>query len=113
MLPHDEQRLERILDYCDDIKQAVARFGNDYDTFRTDKAYHDLICFYILQIGELAGQLSPELRAESADAMNWGEIKGMRNVVAHHDGSIQLEIVWNTVKNDIPALQSFCESQLS
>ena len=113
MLPRDTQRLEHILEYCESIEESVARFGADYDSFRTDRAYHDLICFYLLQIGELAGQLSPELRAESSDTVPWSQMKGMRNIVAHHYGSIQLEIVWNTVLNDIPKLKAFCLEKLN
>lgn len=82
MQPRDKQRLEHIAEYCDDIAQTIVRFGDDHKTFCADKAYHDLICFYLLQIGELAGQLSPEMRASSAGSMNWNQIKGMRNVVA-------------------------------
>ncbi|MBQ1790651.1 MAG: DUF86 domain-containing protein, partial [Oscillospiraceae bacterium] len=33
-------------------------------------------------------------------------------VVAHHYGSISLDIVWNTVKNDIPQLRDFCNNEL-
>ena len=97
MLPRDAQRLEHIAEYCDDIAETVDRFGNDFTLFCTDKAYHDLICFYLLQIGELAGQLSEELRSASAGSMNWSQMKGMRNIVVHHYGSISLDIVWNTV----------------
>ncbi len=103
---------EYILEYCDDIAQTIVRFGDDQKAFRSDKAYHDLICFYLLQIGELAGQLSPEMRDSSAGSMKWSQIKGMRNVVAHHYGSISLDIVWNTVKNDIPQLRDFCDNEL-
>ena len=39
-------------------------------------------------------------------------MKGMRNVVAHHYGSISLEIVWNTVKQDLPGLWEFCNEML-
>ena len=113
MQPRDGQRLEHILDYCEDIEQCVIRFGNSFEAFHDDKAYHDLICFYLLQIGELAGQLSPELRASSSDTMEWGQMKGMRNVVAHHYGSIRLETVWNTVKDNVPSLKAFCEKQLA
>jgi uncharacterized protein with HEPN domain len=108
MQPRDIQRLEHIAEYCDSIAESVERFGTDFESFRADKAYHDLICFYLLQIGELAGQLSPEMRADSSDRMDWSQIRGMRNIVAHHYGSIRLEIVWNTVVNDIPALKAFC-----
>ncbi|MBQ9661594.1 MAG: DUF86 domain-containing protein [Oscillospiraceae bacterium] len=68
-----------------------------------------MICFYLLQIGELAGQLTPELRSSSSDALDWGQMKGMRNIVVHHYGSIQLDIVWNTVLTDIPTLKSYCK----
>ena len=37
----------------------------------------------------------------------------MRNIIAHHYGSIRLEIVWNTAKNDIPVVQAFCERMLN
>lgn len=104
--------VEHIFDYCKDIESAVSRFGDDFNTFKTDKAYHDLVCFYLFQIGELAGQLSPELKAASAEQMNWSQMKGMRNIVAHHYGSIQLDIVWNTLKEDIPNLMVFCSDSL-
>ena len=112
MQPRDERVLEHILDYCESIEECVARFGDDFDTFHDDKAYHDLVCFYLLQIGELSGSLSAELRAETADRMEWGQMKGMRNIVAHHYGTIRLDMVWDTVKNDIPPLKAFCEEHL-
>ncbi len=33
MLPRDEQRLEHIAEYCEDIAETIDRFGNDYNTF--------------------------------------------------------------------------------
>lgn len=113
MLPRDASRLEHIVEYCGNIETAVSRFGNDLESFCGDKAYHDLICFYLLQIGELAGQLSPELRAASSGGIEWGQMKGMRNIVAHHYGSIDLAIVWKTIVRDIPRLKEYCEEQLA
>lgn len=37
-----------------------------------------------------------------------GPIKGMRNMVAHNYGSMSLDVIWETAKNDIPILKSFC-----
>ena len=111
MQPHDRQVLEHILDYCNDIEECISRFGRDLVVFSDDKAYHDLISFYILQIGELSVRLSAELRAASAD-MNWAQMKGMRNIVAHHYGSLKLDILWKTAVSDIPALKAFCLRQL-
>ncbi len=112
MLPRDLQRLEHIYDYCRNIEETVARFGDDFGSFHSDRAYHDLICFYLLQIGELAGDLSEEMRAASSDRMEWGEMKGMRNIVAHHYGSTRLDLVWPTVTRDIPKINAFCEEAL-
>ena len=33
----------------------------------------------------------------------------MRNLLAHDYGSANIEIVWQTIINDLPVLQGFCE----
>ena len=108
----DQHRLEHIFDYCVEIERTVARFGRDYETFRCDKDYHDVVAFRILQIGELVGELSPELRAATSNQIEWRKIKGMRNIVAHDYGNIDIEVVWQAATLDIPALKAFCEQQL-
>ena len=108
MQPRDVQRIAHILSYCNDIQATIERFGKDYDIFVSDTDYHDVSAFRILQIGELAGNLSEELRNATSDEMNWQQIKAMRNIVAHHYGKIELDIVWDVIINDIPALQSLC-----
>lgn len=44
--------------------------------------------------------------------MQWGPIKGMRNLVAHSYGNMSREIIWETATVDIPTLLQFCEEQL-
>ena len=63
--------------------------------------------------GELSGGLSQEYRQATADRVQWGPIKGMRNLVAHNYGSMSREIIWETATTDIPALKRFCEEQLA
>ncbi len=112
MQQRDAQRIEHILNYCLDIETAIARFGQSYEEFVSDKDFHDVVAFRILQIGELAGSLSDEFRSETDGEMNWQQIKAMRNIVAHHYGKIELRIVWNVAANDIPSLKAFCERLL-
>ena len=109
----DKQRLSHIVDYCRDISTALERFGKDEQIFAKDKDYHDVIAFRILQIGELAGNLSEELRSETNGEINWQQIKAMRNIVAHHYGKIELEIVWDVAVHDIPVLKEYCEKLLA
>ncbi len=77
-----------------------------------DGDYQRSIAFSILQIGELGGSLSEAYRKETCNRIQWGPIKGMRNMVAHSYGSMSREIIWETATMDIPVLLNFCEEQL-
>ena len=112
MLPPDYQRLEHIRDYCEEIRKTIARYGSSFEVFDSDADYQRSVSFCILQIGELSGKLSPEYRQATADRIQWGPIKGMRNLVAHSYGSMSRDIIWETAVTDIPVLKEFCEEQL-
>lgn len=108
----DRQRLEHIRDYCIEIKKTIIRYGESFEAFDSDADYQRSVSFCILQIGELSGGLSVEFRKATADRIQWGPIKGMRNLVAHSYGSMSRDIIWETAVTDIPVLQEFCEQQL-
>ena len=112
MLPPDLQRLEHIRDYCDEIQKTIERYGNSFEIFDDDPDYQRSVSFCILQIGELSGRLSPEYRQATASRIQWGPIKGMRNLVAHSYGSMSRDIIWETAVSDIPVLRDFCNEQL-
>lgn len=58
----------------------------------------------IIQIGELANRISEETREANAN-IPWHAIRGMRNLYAHDYENVDLEIVWNTLLEDIPELK--------
>ena len=109
----DCQRLAHILDYCVEIEKTIARYGADFFAFVHDADYQWSISFSILQIGELSGKLSAEFRTATAGRIQWGPIKGMRNLVAHSYGSMSREIIWETAVTDIPVLKQFCQEYLA
>ena len=113
MLSPDLQRIKHIRDYCTEIEKTVTRYGRAFAIFDSDPDYQRSVSFSILQIGELSGGLSQEYRQATADRVQWGPIKGMRNLVAHNYGSMSREIIWETATTDIPALKHFCEEQLA
>ena len=108
----DLQRLEHIRDYCAEIQKTIDRYGKSFDIFDRDADYQRSVSFCILQIGELSGRLSPEFREATADRIQWGPIKSMRNLVAHSYGSMSRDIIWETAVTDIPMLRAFCEEHL-
>ena len=112
MLPPDAQRLEHIRDYCVEIEKTILRYGKTFEAFDSDPDYQRSVSFCILQIGELSGKLSDAFRADTAGRIQWGPIKGMRNLVAHSYGSMSRDIIWETATTDIPVLKAFCNEQL-
>lgn len=113
MMSPDLQRIKHIRDYCVEIQKTINRYGDNFEVYAADADYQRSISFSILQIGELSGGLSEQYRKETADRVQWGPMKAMRNLVAHNYGKMDQSIIWETATVDIPALLRFCEEQLS
>ena len=65
----------------------------------------------ILQIGELVTVLSDDFK-NSYTQVPWRDIKAMRNIVAHRYGTVNKDMLWNTVHEDIIELKNFCKNVL-
>lgn len=109
----DLQRIKHIRDYCIAIRDTIARYGNSFEVYSQDADYQRSVSFSILQIGELSGGLSAEYKSKTADRIQWGPMKGMRNLVAHNYGNMDQSIIWETATVDIPVLLQFCNEQLA
>jgi len=90
----DMQRIFHIKTYCEDIAETIERFGRDYAIFTSDKDYFKSISMSMMQIGELSAGLSDDFRIETQDQMQWGAMKGMRNLFAHAYASMNKEVIW-------------------
>jgi len=55
-------------------------------------------------IGEAVKKISEEIKKKYAD-VEWKEAAGFRDVLIHDYFGIDLEAVWDTIKNDIPSLK--------
>ena len=100
--------LLHIVVYCQQIEQTVERFGSSAETFQNDPIYRNAAALCILQIGELVGKLTDEFR-EQHPAVPWRQIKAMRNIVAHSYGTVDPEITWEIITDEIPRLKAYCE----
>lgn len=54
-------------------------------------------------IGEAAKMIPVSIRNRHTD-IPWREITGMRDKLTHAYFGVELEAVWNTIKNDIPKI---------
>ena len=103
MRQRDKTILTKIMNYCIEIKETHNHFKNDKELFTDEKSgfiYRNSITMPILQIGELAKTLSDEFLNEYTK-IPWKSIMRMRDIVAHHYGSLDYEIVWTTSISDI------------
>jgi len=105
------EAVRHILKYCYQIDEHIERFGNDKNVFLEDSAYNHACSFAIFQIGELTVRLSDEFKEENNE-IPWHKIRGIRNIIAHQYGTIDMEIMWEIITDSIPDLKRFCEAKI-
>lgn len=62
-------------------------------------------------VGEAAGRVASEERAAPPD-IPWPEIVGLRNRLIHGYDSVDFDILWEIVSNDLPPLIAVLEKAL-
>ena len=107
----DETILQKIIKYCDDIDNTIEFFGASEEKLRENSICMNAVAMCILQIGELTTHISADFKNAYPD-IPWSDIRGMRNVAAHHYGDFSAKYLWQTVEGDIPKLRWFCEERL-
>ena len=102
--------LNNIVKHCNKINEKMN--GLTKEQFDKDEDVVQIICFNILQIGELAKNFTPEFLSKY-NKVPWQQIKGMRDKVAHGYDTIDLDRVWFTAVEDINPLLDYCNEILS
>jgi hypothetical protein len=74
-----------------------------FEEFGADPRSVDAVSYAIVVIGEAAGHV-PDAVMRAAPEVPWAEIRGMRNKVAHEYFGVEVKILWQTVREDLPAL---------
>ena len=111
MSPEDTLNLELIVGYCEDVFDAIKRHGDRLEDIEKDIEFQYVCSFLILQIGEKVNKLSVEFVTAHPE-MPWRKIVGMRNILVHNYGVVDVEILWNTIRESLPPLYSFCKEML-
>jgi len=96
------------LDYLDDLLSAMEKamgFIVDlkYADFKKDEKTAYAVIRAIEIIGEAAGKIPVSVKLKYPD-VPWKEMAGMRHKLVHEYFGVKLNIVWDTVKNEIPPL---------
>lgn len=103
----------RLADYLDHIIEAIDRIqryteGMAADAFLRNEMVQDAVIRNFEIVGEASRNIDrryPEfVRAHPGLALR--EAYAMRNQLAHHYASIDMQIVWDTIVGDLPDLKT-------
>lgn len=102
MTRHDDRvRFQHMLDHA---REAVAMItGNKREDLKNERVLELALIRLIEIIGEAAKRVSPQGKAEFP-FIPWREVVGMRNRLIHGYDSVDLDILWDTVEDDLPPL---------
>lgn len=88
-----------VLKYCEDC--------NDFKSFQMDSMRVEACVFNLMQIGELAKMSMSEECKTTITTVPWKQLYGMRNRIVHGYSGVNMNIVWDTIQEDLPLLK--CE----
>ena len=94
-LEHIEESIDLVLEYSK---------GLSFSQFKKDNKIQDAILRRIEIVGEAVKKLPVEITLKYPE-VKWSQIAGMRDKLIRQYFGIDLEIVWNVVREDIPELK--------
>lgn len=101
---------EYLLDILEAAKLATAYIDQKTkDEFIEDTQCQDAVIRRLEIIGEAARRVSTKTREELSE-LPWDSMAGMRNFLIHEYDDVDLDIVWNTVSDDLPPLINTLEN---
>ena len=106
-LENDPVRIERILSAAG-LATALAT-GQTRGTVAANIQLRLALRYLVQVVGEAASQLTDQFKREHGH-IPWSSVIGMRHRLVHGYHAVDLEVVWDTVKNSLPALVSELEA---
>lgn len=94
--------LQDILTSVNNIEEYVQEMTQE--VFVNDKKTIDAVVRNLEIIGQAARNIPSEITAKYPE-IPWKEMVSMRNKVLHEYFGIDLDILWKTIKEDIPRLK--------
>jgi uncharacterized protein with HEPN domain len=98
----------------DDISESIEKIeryieGMTQDDFQSDEKTSDAVVRNLEIIGEAAARL-PEDFTNRYSEVEWVKIIGLRNRIVHEYFGVDLLIIWQILKKDIPAFKAYLEN---
>ena len=101
--------LQDIVDYAEKAMRFVR--GVSFDDFGDNEEKVFAVVKSLEIIGEAARHLPRSMR-DKYTAVPWKQVTGMRDKMTHEYFSVDLEVVWRTVHEDLPPLRDTAKKML-
>ncbi len=109
-MENDLVYLRHMLDAIEKIDRYLT--DTDYETFAGNDMMIDAVVRELEIIGEAARNLSAPFIEEHPE-IPWRRITATRNVLIHQYFGVNLKVVWDTCRSNLPQLKSFVQSRLA
>ena len=87
--------IEKILAYTEDVS---------YDDFSKNSILVEACVFNLGQLGELSNKTDKDFEAKNS-GIPWRTMYGLRNKIVHDYEGVNLVLIWDIIKNDLPELK--------
>ena len=96
-------------EYLQDIKQAIAKIEKytknlTFTQFKNNELVIDGVVRNLEIIGEAAKKLPNQIKEKTPD-IEWKKIAGLRDILIHEYFGVDLDIIWDIIKNKLPELK--------
>lgn len=98
----DRQRLIHIIESIEEIEQYIREV--DFEFFIQNSMMKFASIKQIEIIGEAANHISDETKGKFSD-IQWRQITSLRHVLVHEYFGIDHTLIWQIIRQDIPALK--------
>ncbi|MBQ8697012.1 MAG: DUF86 domain-containing protein [Clostridia bacterium] len=79
------------------------------DELKQNEVLVDSVMFRLVQVAENSDKLTEDFKV-CHSTIPWRAMKGMRNRIVHEYGNVDMSVVYDTVKKDIPELLAELEA---
>ncbi len=97
------------LTFLGDVLDAIRRIDGylhsvSKEAFLENQMMQDAVMHQIEIIGEASNSVSDEFQDEHPK-LPWMQMRAMRNKIVHDYREINLDVIWDTAMNDLPAVK--------
>ena len=105
-----QARLSDILRCIVNIQSFTS--GMIYDDFVNNAITIRAVAFELITMGEAARAVPKTIQEQYSD-IPWGKMQDIRNVIVHEYYRMDEEIIWETIRDDLPSLKGQIEQIIS